>query len=184
METKLVKDLMVPLSDYATVSENATLSEAVAALKASQKAFNQGKYRHRAILILNAAGKVVGKVSLMAILRGLEPKYDQMLSDRGALHVGFTMKFQREMIEQLKLWEEPLERLCQKAAKVKVKSFMTEPKDREMITSEATLNEAIHQLVMGNHQSLMVKSGDTVVGVLRITDVYDLVAQAVTECEL
>jgi len=182
VKTKLVKDLMVPLSDYATISEDATLSEAVAALKESQEAFDQGKYRHRAVLILDTAGHVAGKVSLLAILRGLEPKYDQMLSDSGATHVGFTMEFQKSMIEQLKLWEEPLDRLCQKTAQVKVKAFMTKPKDREMIDPEASLNEAIHQFVMGHHQSLMVKSGDAVVGVLRLTDIYDLVAQSVTEC--
>lgn len=184
MKTTRVKDIMVPLSAYATVAEDATLNEAVAALKASRDAFDQGKYRHRAILILDAAGKVVGKVSLLAILRGLEPKYDQMLSDRGAMHVGFTMEFQRSMIEQLKLWTEPLEDLCQKAARVKVKSFMSAPSNRELISPEATLNEAIHQFVMGHHQSLLVKSDDTVVGVLRLTDVYDIVAQAVAECKL
>ena len=35
MKTKLVKDLMVPLSAYATVPEDATLSDAVAALEES-----------------------------------------------------------------------------------------------------------------------------------------------------
>ena len=43
MKTKLVKDLMVPLSDYATVSEDATLNEAVLALKQSQDCFDQTK---------------------------------------------------------------------------------------------------------------------------------------------
>ena len=52
MKTKTVNDLMVPLSEYATVSKNATLSEAVAALKASQKG-NDNKYPHRAILIFD-----------------------------------------------------------------------------------------------------------------------------------
>lgn len=184
MKPTLVKDLMVPLSDYATISEDATLSEAVAALKESQEAFDQGKFRHRAVLILDASGKVVGKVSLLAILMGLEPKYDQMLSDRGAMHVGFTKDFQKSMIEQFRLWEEPLEHICQKAAQVKVNTIMTVPKDREMIEPEATLNEAIHQLVMGHHQSLMVKSGDDVIGVLRLTDVFDLVAQTIQQCEL
>ena len=49
MKSKQVKDIMVPLSEYATVSEDATLKEAVKALKKSQMDFDQARYRHRAI---------------------------------------------------------------------------------------------------------------------------------------
>jgi CBS domain-containing protein len=183
LKTKLVQDVMVPLDDYATVSEEATLREAVAALKKSQADFDQAKYRHRAILIYNKDQHIVGKVSLLSILMGLEPKYDKMLSDKGPLHVGFTRQFQRAMLEQFKLWDEPMEHLCQKAADIKVKSFMTPLKEGEFIEPQASLNEAIHQLVIGHHQSLMVTIGRKVVGVLRLTDVFEVVAEAVLSCK-
>jgi CBS domain-containing protein len=175
---------MVPLKEYATVSEDATLNEAVAALKQSQAEFDQAKYRHRAILIYDKDQRIVGKVSLLSILWGLEPKYDQMLSDKGPGHMGFTRSFQKAMIEQLKLWEEPLDHLCEKASQIKVKSFMSPVQEGEFIEPHATLNEAIHQLVLGHHQSLLVM-GDTkkVVGVLRLTDVFDVVATAITICK-
>jgi CBS domain-containing protein len=173
---------MVPLSEYATVSQDATLSEAVQALKQAQANYDQSKYRHRAILIYDENKRIVGKVSFISILRGLEPKYDTMLSDKGPMHLGFTKTFQRAIIEQLKLWEEPLDDLCAKSASVKVKSFMATPGPDEQIALDATLNEAIHYLVMGHHQSLMVMDGDEVVGLLRLTDVFDLVADAVSKC--
>jgi CBS domain-containing protein len=170
---------MVPLKEYATVSEDAMLMDAVAALKQSQAVFDQNKYRHRAILIYDKNQRIVGKVSMLSILMGLEPKYDQMLSDKGPGHLGFTRKFQRAMIEQLKLWEDPLEHICEKGAQIKVKSFMTPLKEGEFIELQASLNEAIHQLVLGHHQSLMVTENDKVIGVLRLTDVFDVVAEAV-----
>ena len=40
MDDYRVKDLMVPLSEYATVSEDATLYEAVAELEKAQEEFN------------------------------------------------------------------------------------------------------------------------------------------------
>ena len=49
MKTVTVKELMVPLAQYATVSEDATLLEAVIALKKAQEGFDQTRYRHRAI---------------------------------------------------------------------------------------------------------------------------------------
>jgi CBS domain containing-hemolysin-like protein len=180
----MVKDLMVPLSDYATVSQDATLSEAVAALKKAQADFDQSKYRHRAILIYDQDNTIVGKVNLQAILMGLEPKYDDMLSDKAPSHVGFTKEFQRSIIEQFNLWQDPLDRLCEKAAGVMVKSFMSVPTPEEKISADATLNEAIHYLVMGCRQSLLVTENDTVIGVLRLTDVFEVVAEAITSCEI
>jgi CBS domain-containing protein len=182
LKTTRVKDVMVPLSEYATVSREATLFEAVHALKEAQANFDQTKYRHRAILIYDENNRIVGKVNFQSILRGLEPKYDAMISDRGPMHLGFTKKFQHAIIEQLKLWDDPLDDICAKAANVKVKSFMTTPRPEEQVSVDSPLNEAIHYLVMGHHQSLMVTEGGEVVGILRLTDVFDLVADAVSKC--
>ena len=182
MKSKLVKDLMVPLSEYATVSEDATLNEAVAALKQSQADFDQAKYRHRAILIFDADNKIVGKVNLHAILKALEPKYDDMFSDTSYTHVGFTRKYQKAMYESLKLWQDPMDQLCEKANQIKVKSFMVTPKESAMIEPDATLGQALHQLVLGHHQSLLVTEGEAVVGVLRLTDVYEVVSTTILAC--
>ena len=53
MKNFLVKDLMVPLSEYATVPEGSTLFEAVLALEKAQEEYDRTKYRHRAVLILD-----------------------------------------------------------------------------------------------------------------------------------
>jgi hypothetical protein len=120
LKTKLVIDLMVPLSEYATVSEDASLSDAVAALKQSHADFDPDKFRHRAILVLGADQQVVGKVNFHAILKALEPKYDEMFSDTGSLHMGFTRKYQRAIFESMKLWQDPMDQICKKAAQIQV----------------------------------------------------------------
>ena len=85
MKSYLVKDLMVPLSEYATVTEDATLYEAVLALEEAQEKFEDKhtRYRHRAILMLDKEGDVVGKLSQLDVLRSLEPKYQEMIEGRG-----------------------------------------------------------------------------------------------------
>jgi CBS domain-containing protein len=182
LKTTLVKEIMVPLSEYATVSKDATLNEAVAALKKSQENFDQAKYRHRAILIFDENNNVIGKVNFQAILRALEPKYEEMLSDRGPSHMGFTRKYQKAIIESLKLWQDPLDQLCKKAAQIKIETFMITPKKSEMIEPDAPLGDAIHQLVLGHHQSLLVTHDNKVVGVLRLTDAFQVVSDAVLNC--
>jgi CBS domain-containing protein len=182
MKSTRVKDIMVPLSEYATVSEDATLSDAVAALKKSQADFDQAKYRHRAILIFDKTNQIVGKVNFLSILRALEPKYEEMLSDKGSLHMGFTRKFQKAMFESLKLWQDPLEHICKKASEIKVKTFMVTPQESEMIEPDQQLGEAIHQLVIGHHQSLLVSKDGKVVGVLRLADAFQVVADNILTC--
>lgn len=184
MKSKRVRDLMVSLSEYATVSEDAPLREAIAALERAHAGFDRDKHRHRAILIFDKQHNIVGKVNFLSILRALEPKYDDMLSNSGPWHVGFTRKFQKAMFESLRLWQDPLEKVCKKAARVKVKTFMVTPKEGEMIEPDAPLGEAIHQLVLGHHQSLLVIEDQRVVGILRLADVFQAVADALLECEL
>ena len=184
MKKTLVKDLMVPLSDYVTVPDDATLGEAVAALKKSQADCEPGKHPHRAILVFDKNNEIVGKISLLSVLRGLEPKYEDMLSDRGPIHLGFTRSFQTKLIEQLRLWETPLEHICEKAARLKVHAFMNAPEKGEYIDLTATLDEAIHLIVIGCHQSLLVADKNKVVGVLRLIDVFEVVAESVMACKL
>jgi CBS domain-containing protein len=184
MKTKMVKDLMVPLSEYATVPVGATLADTVAALKKSQAEFDQTKYRHRAVLVFDENKDIVGKISMISLLRGLEPKYDDMLSDKSHMHLGFTRNFQKTMIEQLQLWEAPLTHICEKAMHIKVDALMESPGEGEYIEIDATLDEAIHQFILNRQQSLLVTKDEKVVGTLRLTDVFEVVTGAVTECEI
>jgi len=51
MKDTPVKTLMVPLSEYATVAQDATLYEAILALENAQAEFDETRYRHRAMLV-------------------------------------------------------------------------------------------------------------------------------------
>lgn len=179
MDTATVKDLMVPLSDYATVSEDATLHDAVLSLEKTLEEFKKSPDRHRAVLVLDKNNKVIGKLSQLDVLRALEPKYDQVgenkpLSSFALSRFGFSSQFLRSMIDQFKLWQEPLGEICEKAGKEKVKKFMYTPTEGEYVDITANLNTAIHQLVMGHHQSLLVTQGEKkdIIGILRLTDVF------------
>jgi CBS domain-containing protein len=186
MKRFTVSDLMVPLTEYATVSENATLFEAVMALEQAQEKFDytQSKYAHRAVLVLDKDGHVVGKISQIGALRALEPKYDEILEGKGISGTGFTKKFIKSMLQDSYLFETPLDHICEKAAQRPVMSFASQPTEGEIIKIGATLDEAVHLLVLGSHQSLLVKDGDDIVGILRLTDVFAAVFHLMKECNL
>lgn len=176
-----VKDLMVPLSEYATVSEDATLREAVMALEKAQEEFARTGhlYLHRAVLVYDKAGKIVGKVSQLDVLSALEPKYKEISNGKGMSYYGFTQKFIRSMMDQYSLLDKPLNNLLKKASEQRVKNFVSRPTEGEYIEEDASLDKAIHQFVIGQHQSLLVTGQDEIVGILRLTDVFNAIFQEI-----
>jgi CBS domain-containing protein len=186
MKTIAVKDLVVPLEEYATVSEDATLFEAVTALEEAQEALDRDRYLylHRAVLVYDKNKKIVGKISQLDVLRALEPKYND-LGDLGRMsHTGFSPQFLKTMLKEGALWESPIRHICSKAARFKVKTFMYTPTEGEYIDEDATLDEAIHLLVMGHHHSLLVTRGKEIIGILKLTDVFSEVFHIMKTCEV
>lgn len=184
MKTIKVKELMVPLADYASVSQDANLYEAVIALEEAQQHYDKRAYKHRAVLVFDDHNKIVGKLSQLDVLKALEPKYGEIDSVKGVSHWGLSASFIKSMMVNYGLWQKPMEDICRKAADIIVKDIMYAPVEREYVKEDSTLNEAIHLLVMGYHQSLLVTRNDEVVGILRLTDVFSKICDAIKSCQL
>lgn len=184
MESIHVKEMMIPLEDYATVSEEATLYEAVSALKEAQKGLNPDQHQHRAVLVYNARRKIVGKVSQFDVLKALEPKYQDVGDFKELDGYGINADYIRNLIKELGLLKKPVDDICRKAAAVKVKNIMHSPSEGEYVDETASLNEAVIQLLVGKHQSLLVTRGKDIVGILRLTDVFAKIADMISECRI
>jgi CBS domain-containing protein len=184
MQSIKVEELMVPLAEYAAVSAEATLSEAVYALETAQKSVEGDREKHRAVLVLDPKGRVVGKLDQWTVLWAIEPRYKEIGNLRETSRYGFSPEFLRSMIKNYGLWSKPLDGLCKKAAAIKVKEIMHQPTEGEYVAVDATLDTAIHLLVMGRHQSLLVTRGQDIVGVLRLSDVFRKVSDSIKACKL
>ena len=188
MKSYQVKEMLVPLSEYATVPETASLLEAVKALKKAQAAYSRNRYQHRAILVFGKDNHFVGKLSQHDVIMALEPNYKGMANaaDHGSMHrLGFSNTFVESTLEQYHLWEQALDNLCEKALHLKVKNIMYAPAKSEFVNEGSTLDEAIHRLILGNHHSLLVSAAHDareIVGVLRLVDVFEFVSDAMHEC--
>ncbi len=183
MSSTKVKDIMVSLADYATVSQEDSLYQAVMTLEETQKHY-QSKYMHRAVLVYDDQKRIVGKLSQNDVLRALEPGYKDMGDMKSVTRSGYSVEFIRSMMKNHGLWQKPLDNLCRKASEIKVKDIMYTPAEGEYVKEEANLDEAIHQLVMGYHQSLLVTKGDEVVGILRLTDVFTEICEMIKACQI
>ena len=184
MSEYLVKELMVPLSEYATVPKGSTLFDAVLALEKAQEEFDHTKYKHRGVLILDKKKRVIGKLGQLDVLQALEPK-DENGKEFNELHrLGFSVNFIHKARLQRRMTAAPLKDLCSKASRLKVEDFMQAPSEGEFIEQDATLEMAIVQLVQGHHLSLLVTRNKEITGILRMTDAFAAVFHTMKECEL
>ena len=65
-----------------------------------------------------------------------------------------------------------------------MRDVMYSPSEGEYVREDATLAEAIHQLVIGRHQSLLVTRDKDIVGILRLTDVFTEVCDRMKACQI
>jgi CBS domain containing-hemolysin-like protein len=184
MQIKTVKDIMTPLSEYGTISAEATLYEAAVALDKAQQEFERDRSRHRLLLIVDQDGGVQGKISQLDVLRALEPKGEHIEDSRLLRRFGVSREYLKPMLKQCRFWEKPLMDLCKEAGRLKVKRLFHTPAEGEFVDENASLAEAIHQLDMGHYQSLLVTRGKKIVGILRQSDMFKEVFETLSICEL
>jgi len=173
MKSIKVKDMMVPLKEYATVNEEETFKEALLALEHAQKEFDASRYRHRAVLVFDKDNKnIVGKISMFDVIRAIEPRYEQIEGLRTSSRSGYSLEFLKKLMKDFYLWDQNFQILLEKASKMKVKQFMYIPTSGEYIEEDASLSEGIHTIVMGHHHSLLVTKEGRITGILRVTDIF------------
>jgi CBS domain-containing protein len=168
---------MVPLGQCTCVSKDATLHDAAVALEEARNKHEDGACQYLAVLVCDDAGRAIGKLSLLDLfrlslrdfLRSLEPKKREMTDPRKIAGNSLLAEVVGSTVNAYDLCS--LEELCRTAADMNVDVITRSPLDGEFIDAEATLNEAIHQLIMGCHQSLLATSEGQIVGILRLADV-------------
>ncbi len=180
MAQKTVRDLMVPLEEYAVVDPEASLFDAVVALEKAQRALPPGRQPHRAVLVVEPGGKVVGKLGHLAFLKALEPRYDAV-GDLAALsRVGLSGEFISSMMGHMELWKDSFDDICQRARHTRIKDVMRPV--TESIAEDAPFSEALHNIIVRQSLSLLVTRGPEVVGILRLSDLFATVTEEIRGC--
>jgi CBS domain-containing protein len=174
---------MVRLDAYPIVTPDATLKEAIKALRTAQTKQDASREPFRAVLVADASGAIVGKIGQLAFLRGLEPRFRLQDGDRGLLaQAGVANDVLDSMMTNLQRFEDDMTDLCSKARHIRVGNIMTQIS--RSIDASASLTKALHQLVEDQQLSLLVTSGGKAVGLLRLSDLFQEMAdEIVASCQ-
>lgn len=184
MEKMKVHELMRPVEEFPRISSRATFVEAVEALAAAEKEYRDGRAKQRILLVCDDDGRIIGKLSPMDVLQGLEPKYEGIQSLENFPHYRLAPSPVESLKEELKVWERPLSELCRKAVAVKIEHFVKLPTPDHMVNADDYMDKAFHLFVVGRHDSLFVTAGEAVVGVILFSDVYREIVHTLRECSL
>ncbi len=180
MPLETAKDIMLPLDEYAVVDEDATMLDALHALDDAQARIPGTQHPHRAVLVRNAAGAIVGKLGHHAFLAGLEPRYSEVgkAPSRALSRAALPKDFLSSMMRQMSLWQDNFDVYVRRAMRARVGDVM-HPLANEQIDIDAPIGEAIHQLIADQTLSLLVTDGGQPVGILRLSDLFSLVAKLI-----
>lgn len=164
-----VKELMTPLDQYTTISDEASLKDAFEALEGALRGEQKADPSHPrdfAVLVVDRNQQVIGRLVVWDVLKGLET---QAVSRVDPL----------AMVDGYSVWSRPLANLATKARYLKVKNLVKAIDKREYIAEDGTLDKALHQLVSNRFLSLIVVRKAQTVGVLRVVDVFSQVCALV-----
>jgi CBS domain containing-hemolysin-like protein len=178
---RTVKDLVVPLADYAVVDEDATILDALRALAESQEKLPPDRQPHRAILVRNRRGEIIGKIHHFAFLRALvagqKARGNQEFMDRA----GLAEDTRKSSMEVLDLLTGDLLDLCERSRHVGVREVFSTI--TVSIPEEASFTQAITAFLRHQTLSLLVTRQGRTVGILRISDLFEELAQTIMRDE-
>jgi len=160
---KKVKDIMIPIADYSSVSVNNTVKEAIAVLQKSFCNLDTGEcHGHRSVLVFDDKNRLVGLLNFRALLLAIEPRFLKMEGGPTLFKEGFFTERSKEEAEK------------------KVKDIM-QPLELITINIDDSLLKAVHLMLKHKLGTLPVIEGDMVVGMVRNNEVFNEIAKAVTE---
>jgi len=181
-----VKDIMIPIEEYEKVDVEAHLCDALSLLKRN---YEKAKTRapghfHKTLFVTDASNKIVGKLSMYDIVRGLVPETSKDLDVprwRAYVRVWEVEERAAELTERLGWLTRSFVDLVKQEAHKRVGDIMD--KVHPILKEEDTLNQALYLMFTENvREPLVVRNGE-VVGAINLMRVFsELLEVAGPEC--
>ena len=167
-----IKDRMIPIENYPTVSPDATLKEAALSLRTSYCELDSGMCTEagpRTVLVVDENGKLIGILDFNSFLETMIPEIGGGLSAKLSA-LGISIAFAQADAAALDESRIGFRARVIKNAETKVRDIML--KIRGTIDADAHLLDGLKKMYRKKITVLPVYEGDKLVGVLRDADLY------------
>ncbi|MFH1349867.1 MAG: hypothetical protein ABII26_02925 [Pseudomonadota bacterium] len=95
-------------------------------MEKAQEKYLSGESGQRILLAEDEEGKIMGKLSPIDLLRGLETNYNRVDAEKVFNRFGLRYVWE-SMKNDYRLWEDPFRNLCGKAGEIQLKDFIKNP---------------------------------------------------------
>lgn len=177
-----VRDIMVPIAEYATTSPDRTLSEAVLDLRKIYCEVETGECTeagHRTCLVIDESNTLVGIIDFQSILKTLIPEIAGGLGEKLA-SIGMSIAFAEADSPDLDEANTGLAQRVLTHAEQPVSDMMLKVRGKGLQASDRLIDglKTMHNLKV---TVMPVYEGDALVGVLRDSDLFLAVANILNE---
>lgn len=165
---KRVRDLMIPIEEYETVTADSLVGDAVALL---DEALDKPGAR-RSLLVVDENGDAMGILTLRGLIKAIEPRF----SDPDLLPHSISW-----IIEDAKPRTYPEGFFTQRSRQEATKRVREVLEKKELITveAEAPLLKAVHLMLRHNVGRLPVLERGRLVGMIRLNEIFREIARVV-----
>jgi CBS-domain-containing membrane protein len=169
---KTVKDIMNPIEEYDKVDVEAQLCDALAILKRNHEKLKSGGagHFHKTLFVIDASKKIVGKVSMYDLIRGLVPesvKQPEVFSARAISSRALEVADQVGDFQERFRWvNATFFDLVKQEAHKKVKDIMSSVDP--VLKEDDKMNLAIYILFKDGVRQQLVERNGEIVGVINL----------------
>jgi CBS domain-containing protein len=160
-----VKDLMIPLEDYPHIPYWFTLRQAMAIVREAAIKF-EGAFEPRAVLVFDEKYQLMGILTLRDIIRGLEPKFLQE-SSLVKMDPNLTVLMSGDLLGP-----------NMKASSQRPVSEVMSP-IQVTVEGSAPITKALYLMIKENVGLMPVIQADKVAGMIRLSDLFNKIAELV-----
>ncbi len=168
-----VRDVMLPLADYATTTPDSLLKDAVLEMRKIYCEVETGECTeagHRTSLVLDENGKLIGIIDFRAILKTLIPELAGSLTQKLSA-IGVSIAFAEADAPDLDESEAGFVERVLKYSETKVSDMMLRIHGKG-IEADSRLIDGLRMLYKHKVTVIPVYDGEELVGVLRDSDLF------------
>ena len=188
---KSVRDIMTPIEEYHQVDVDARLCDALGVLKRNyekSKTCAQNRF-HKTVFVTDTAQRIVGKISMYDLIRGLVPETSRSLEfPQREKHIRSSRVWEieeraAELAERLGWLTHNFVDLVKQEAHKQIKDIMSPV--HPLLKEGDTINQAIYLMFKENVRQPLVVRNDEAVGVIDLMRIFsELLAIAGPECHV
>ena len=161
---KSLREVMIPIEEYTTLTQESTVKEAIDKLRESfyakvstSRIMETG---HRSILVVDDRGEIMGILAIIDLLRAVMPAYLDAPKPSTADNIQYSPLF----------WNNMFQREVLRLSGKKIKNVMS-PAPRT-IDADANLMEAAYTMITHNKRRLTIIDSGKVIGIIREQDLF------------